>query len=79
MSDKSLDIFLMVLFGIGGITVLIVAWAQPMSVPERILTIAIGSIGLLWVLGRALSLRSRLAKVGIGKNLVEVEMKKKPQ
>jgi hypothetical protein len=58
MKDKSLDIFLMVIFGIGGIAILIMAWAQPMSLAERILTISVGSIGLVWVLVRALWLRS---------------------
>ncbi len=78
MNDKSLDIFLMVLFGAGGITILIVAWAQPMPVLERVLTTSIGLIGPFWVLVRALSLTSVLAKMGIRKNLAEVEMKKKP-
>lgn len=78
MNDKSLDIFLMVLFGAGGITILIVAWAQPMPVLERVLTTSIGLIGPFWVLVRALSLTSVLARIGIRKNLAEVGMKKKP-
>jgi hypothetical protein len=78
MNDKSLDIFLMVLFGAGGITILIVAWAQPMPVLERVLTTSIGLIGPFWVLSRALSLTSVLARIGIRKNLAEAEMKKKP-
>jgi len=36
MRDKGLGIFLMVLFGMGGITILILAWVQPMPVAERI-------------------------------------------
>ncbi len=77
MNDKSLGIFLMVLFGIGGITILIVAWAQPMSVLERVLTTSIGLIGPFWVLSRAPSLRSMLARIGIRKNLAEAGIKKK--
>ena len=68
MGDKSLGIFLMVLFGMGGITILIIAWVQPMSLPERIVTTSIGSIGPFWVLGRTISLRSMLAKIGIRKS-----------
>ena len=76
MNDKSLGIFLMVLFGIGGITILIVAWAQPMPALERVLTTSIGLIGPFWVLSRAPSLRSVLARVGIRKNLAEAGIKK---
>ena len=54
MRDKSLDIFLMVLFGIGGITILVLAWLQPMPLTDRILTTFVGSIGLVWVSIRAL-------------------------
>jgi len=68
MGDKSLDIFLMLVFGIGGITILIVAWAQPMSVFERVLTVSIGSTGLFWVLVRTIPLKSMLVKLGIRKS-----------
>ena len=62
MKDKSLDMFLIVLFGLGGIAILALAWLQPMYLPEKLLTIAIGSIGLFWVIFRVLSRRS------LGKN-----------
>ena len=52
--DKTLDIFLILLFGVGGVAILILAWAQPMSLPERIMTTSIGSIGLLGMLVRVL-------------------------
>ena len=76
--DKTLDIFLMVLFGMGGITILILAWAQPMPLPGRILTTSIGSIGLFWVLIRILLLHSVLAKMGTAKVPEEDEVEKKP-
>ena len=57
MIDKGLGRLLNYIFGAGGITILILAWVQPMPVSERILTIFIGSIGLLWVLIRVLLLR----------------------
>ncbi len=75
MSDKSLDIFLMVLFGMGGITLLILAWAQPMPLMERILIISAGLIGIFWVLIRLLGLRSLPAKTGMDKIPPEVEVK----
>ena len=50
MIDRSLGIFLKALFGMGGITILILAWVQPMPVSERIVATFIGSTGLLQVL-----------------------------
>ena len=76
--DKSLDIFLMVLFGMGGIAILTLAWVQPTPLPEKILTTFVGLMGLFWVLFRALSLISMRAKVNIGKDIAKVELKKKP-
>jgi len=67
MRDKALDILLMVLFGMGGIAVLTLAWARPMPVSERILATFVGSIGLLWVLIRVLLLRFVLTKTGMAK------------
>ena len=58
MIDKGLEIFLMLLFGPAGITIVILAWAQPMPVAERILTTSVGSIGLFGVLIRLLLFRS---------------------
>lgn len=71
MGDKSLDIFLVLVFGIGGITILIAAWAQPMSALERVLTVSIGSIGLFWVLVRTIPLKSMLVKLGIRKSRLD--------
>ena len=53
--DKGLRLFMMVIFGAGGLTILIQAWAQPMASHERFITILIGSIGILWVIVQALS------------------------
>ena len=47
MIDKSLGIFLILLFGISGIAVLMLAWLRPMPESERILTTFVGSVGLL--------------------------------
>ena len=62
MTDQGLDKILIVLFGIGGIAILICAWVQSMPQPERILTVCIGSVGLLGAIVRALLLRFTLVK-----------------
>ena len=61
MMGKSLSIFLMVLVGIAGITIVLLAWMQPMPVHERIFTTFVGSMGIVAVSIRALTLRSELA------------------
>ena len=76
MRDKSLDIFLMVLFGISGAAILMLAWLRPMSGADRILSTFIGSVGLLVALTRALLLRS--ARTETGQVLVEAEVEDKP-
>ncbi len=58
MEDKSLNVFLMVLFGISGIAILILAWVRPMTASESILTTLIGSAGLFMALTRARLLKS---------------------
>ena len=78
MRDKSLGIFLVVLFGISGITVLMLAWVQPMPTSERILTTIIGSAGLFVALVRALLLKSLHAGTDAEQVSVEVGVKDKP-
>jgi hypothetical protein len=56
MKDKGLGIFLKLLFGTGGIIILILALAVPMALPERIFTVSIGLIGLSFALSRVISL-----------------------
>jgi len=62
MRDIGLDKFLFGLIGIPGLTTCVLAWVQPMHISERILTTAIGTIGLTWALIRGFSLRSTPAK-----------------
>lgn len=59
MRDRALSVFLMLLFGAGGIAVLVLAWVRPMPLTERILAVSVGSVGVIWVLGRLLWLRAR--------------------
>ena len=47
MRDKSLDILLIALFGASGTAILILAWSQPMSAAERVLSTLVGLAGLL--------------------------------
>ena len=54
MIDKGLDRLLNCIFGVGGITILILAWVQPMPASDRIFAIFVGSIGFMWVFIRVL-------------------------
>ncbi len=54
MKDKSMEVFLTVMFGILGLAIIVLAWVRPMPESERILTTIIGSIGLLLAVGRGL-------------------------
>ena len=78
MRDKGLDIFLMVLFGVGGIAILVLAWTRPMPVPERILTTSVGAIGFFGVLARALFLVFEQGRINLEKDSAEVRVRKKP-
>ncbi len=75
MKDKSLDILLVVFFGLSGMTVLILSWVQPMVISERILTAIIGSIGLIVALTKWLILKSALARENTRPVLVEISIK----
>ena len=77
MKDKSLDILLVVLFGLSGMTILTLAWVQPMVISERILTAIIGSIGLIVALTKWLMLKSALARESTRQVFVEVGVKDK--
>ena len=57
MRDKSLDIWLIVLFGISGIAVLLLAWLLPTLESERIMATFAGAAGLFVALIRALMLK----------------------
>ena len=74
MRDKSLNIFLIVLFGMSSIAILMLAWLRQMPESERILATFIGSAGLFVVFIRALMLRSLHTRAE-GKQLaVEIEV-----
>jgi uncharacterized membrane protein YfcA len=74
MTDKTLNIFLLLLFGVGGIVVSVLAWVQPASISERIFTTLVGLAGLSWALSRLLPANS---KAGIDTVRVPAEVKAK--
>ncbi len=78
MRDRSLGILLMVLFGLSGITILLLAWLWPMSAADRVLTALFGSIGLMVAVTRASVLRSPPAGVSAERVMVEIDIENKP-
>jgi hypothetical protein len=62
MKNKIFHILLMVIFGVGGIATLVLAWGQPLSLSDRILPTFGGVVGLAWVLILAVLSRLTLAK-----------------
>ena len=78
MRDKSLGILLMVLFGISGITVLVLAWLWPMPGTERILTTFIGAFGLCVALSRMPLLKSAKPRADAEQVIIKVEAEDKP-
>ncbi len=76
MKDKSMEVFLAVLFGILGLTIIVLAWVRPMPESERMLTTLIDSIGLLLALGRGLFLKTNRKETDV--EYVLVRAKDKP-
>ena len=62
MIDNGLDRILVGFFGTTGMALLIFAGTQTMPLADRFLTIAFGLVGLVWVLTRVLSWKSKQAE-----------------
>jgi hypothetical protein len=77
MIDKSLNIFLMLLFTVGGMVILVVTWVQPMPLSERIVPSFFGAVGIIAVLIWALVSRSKSAKVRVTSMPDKTDVKKK--
>jgi len=75
MIDKSLGIFLMVLFGVSGAAILVLTWLWPMPVADRIFATFIGSSGLVMALVRALMLKPLPVRADTEQSAVKVESK----
>ena len=73
--DKSLSIFLVVLFAISGVAILVLTWLQPMPGTERVLSTLIGLAGLLVAMGWGKLLRSAKAGASAESVPVRVEVK----
>ena len=73
--DKSLSIFLVVLFAISGVAIVVLTWLQPMPGIERVLSTLIGFTGLLVAMGRGMLLRSGKAGASAESVPVRVEVK----
>ncbi len=71
MKDIGLDKCLMGFIGIPGLTACVLAWVQPMEFSERIVTTAVGAMGLTWSLMRGLSLRSIPARASLRTEKIE--------
>ena len=63
MVDKGLGRSLNCIFGLGGITILILTWVHPMPATDRIFAIFIGSTGFLGVLTRLALLRLKPTRI----------------
>jgi hypothetical protein len=70
MKNKTLNMVLMVVFGVGGIGTLAIAWGQPLPLSDRILPTFGGVIGLAWVL--LLAVLPRLTPVKADTSKVKV-------
>ncbi len=77
MKDKSLGIFLMVLFGISGMAVLLLAWRWPTLESERTMAIFVGSAGLLVALIQMLTLKRSSGRIDDEQDMVTVEAEDK--
>ena len=77
MRDKSLEILLVVLFGISGLAVLMLAWLWPALESERSMAILAGSAGLFIALTRALMLRRSPVKADDEPTMIKVEAEDK--
>ena len=73
MRDRSLSIWLALLFGIPGMAVLMLAWLWPALVADKIAASFVGSIGLSVALIQALMLKRSLRRTANGKTQVKVE------
>ena len=77
MRDKSLGIFLTVLFGISGMAVLLLVWLWPTLESERTMAIFVGSAGLLVALIQVLALKRSSGRIGDEQDMVTVEAEDK--
>ena len=73
MKDKGLGIFLKLLFGMGGIIILVTTWTEPIALPERIFATSFGFAGLSFALSQVISLIAGSFRTGGVNNRPEVD------
>jgi hypothetical protein len=71
--DRSLGIWLIVLFGIPGMVILMLAWLWPTLASERITAIFAGSTGLLVALTQVLMLKRSPDRTDNEPTMIKVE------
>ncbi|MFC1913784.1 hypothetical protein ACFLXF_00705 [Chloroflexota bacterium] len=72
MRDKSLEVMLILLFGVSGIAILMLAWLWPTVVPERIPATFIGSFGVFVAILKVLRLKSPQSRAEAGQVPIRV-------
>ena len=72
MKDKSLEIWLIAIFGISGMAVTMLAWLWPAMESERFLATLAGSVGVLIALFRAIMVKK--SGVGTSNEQVPIEV-----
>ena len=76
MKDRSLDITLIIVFGISGIAVTLLAWLWPAMESERITATLAGMLGLIIGLVRYIGLRKTIKREN-ERITIEVEAREK--
>ena len=76
-TENSHGLFLAVLFGVMGLTLLILAWLIPVNASERIIAAVIGSAGVIGAAFRIPALR-RITKTDSKPVTVEAETENQP-
>jgi len=77
MKDRSLGIWLIVLFGVAGVAVIMLAWFWPTLQSDRIAATLTGLVGIAVAVIRALTLRQSLTCPGEKQVTVKVEAENK--
>ena len=78
MKDKSLGIWLIVMFGVSGLAVIALAWLWPTLQSDRIVATLTGLVGIAVAVIRALTFRQSPACPDGKQVPVEVEAENKP-
>ena len=70
--DRSLGIWLMIIFGLSGMAVILFAWLAPSSLSSRVMATVTGSVGVIIAAARGFTLRQTGSQRSETKVSVEV-------